>query len=1135
MKALKKNKEIVGQALDILQQAMLSYLFTELHAAYQDDWWQKAVMNKLYEDSKIGLPQSGPIKTLLESLDVSQCLRIIDVNWNDVFRRKLSNIHHSWLKETIDTRNNWAHLGVNDFSDSDTIRALDTMARFTEQIDNDCTVQLRSLLRMVTYGSEEGSVAADTSKIHPVVPDASSAKRAGVLMNQSSTLKSWRDVMQPHPDVAQGRYKNAEFAADLAQVARGEGSIEYLDPVEFFARTYITEGMAGLLVQGLKRLIGRDGDPVVQLKTSFGGGKTHSMLALYHLFHGQIRPDQSINVKHILQQAGIKQLPEAHVAVIVGTALNPAKSKRPATMPGITVNTLWGEIAFQLAVSSKNPKLYDHVKDADKKGVSPGSTALRDMFDECGSCLILIDELVAYAKKIYGVDNLPSGSFDNLVSFIQELTEAARSSRSSMVVASLPESELEIGGEAGQIVLEQIEHTFGRMEAIWKPVTANESFEVVRRRLFLPCKDEAARDDICSAFNRMYNDNASDFPVHAKDTSYKQRMLACYPIHPEFFDFLYDKWASIEKFQKTRGVLRLMAGVVYYLWMNADASCMIMPGSLPINNPSVRDELTRYLPENWNSIVDSEVDGKDSVPYAIDTENQRFGKVLAARRLARTIFLGSAPGVREQTLRGIEDVHLRVGTILPDENIAIFNDALVKLKSKLSYLYTNEQGNRFWFDNRPTLRKIVKERAATIPVSEVEYALEQRLHKWNTVHVFGSVHVCPSTSGDVPDDQNLRLIILPVDYCHERNKQDSKAMQYMKSVLESRGNALRTYKNMLIFMAPDMQKMFQVQKTVKIYLAWKEIQKEAENRNLDAIQLKEVRNSIDQLDKAVQNGLSQAYSWVMAPFIDIDGDLKKIDWDYLEITCTTGDNIKVAVQKLVDNESLIENWGARVLQMQLDTLLWKECNHLPVKQLWEYLTSYCYLPRLVSRNVLGDTICKGVADGLFGFAEEVSEGKYLRLKYNTTIYSYDVLPNTLIVKKELALRQIEQEASQQNGSESVPVTTVPAGTGPNPTVPEPEEKTGGMSGVHEPTPPELPQNKHFFLSVPIDPVRVNKDVSKYMDEIVSHLMNQPGVKTSLKLEVQIELPDGTPQNVVRTVTENCHVLHVDDNDYGFDD
>ena len=129
--------------------------------------------------------------------------------------------------------------------------------------------------------------------------------------------------------------------------------------------------------------------------------------------------------------------------------------------------------------------------------------------------------------------------------------------------------------------METIEHTFGRMESIWKPVAANEGFEVVRRRLFLDCKKPTARDQVCTRFSQMYTENPGDFPYEAKEVDYRERMVSCYPIHPEIFDRLYEDWSTLERFQRTRGVLRLMASVIHELWMSNDASPMIMPALSP--------------------------------------------------------------------------------------------------------------------------------------------------------------------------------------------------------------------------------------------------------------------------------------------------------------------------------------------------------------------------------------------------------------------------------------------------------------------------------------------------------------------------------------------------------------------------
>lgn len=736
-----------------------------------------------------------------------------------------------------------------------------------------------------------------------------------------------------------------------------------------------------------------------------------------------------------------------------------------------------------------------------------------------------MDELVAYAKKLYGIQGLPAGSFDNLISFIQELTEAARASRRSMVVASLPESEIEVGGDAGQQVLTQIEHTFGRMESIWKPVAANESFEVVRRRLFLPCQDEAARDAICAAFSEMYRTHGNDFPVEAKDVSYQQEMVNCYPIHPEFFHFLYDEWATIERFQKTRGVLRLMAGVAYHLWINVDASCMIMPGSIPLAIPQIRDELIRYLPENWNAIVDSEIDGRDSEPMKLDQGNSRYGALMAARRVARTIFLGSAPSVREQNIRGVEESHIRLGVMQPQEekDIAVFGDVLGKLKSQLSYLYTNDTGTRCWYDNRPTLRKLVQDLESRIASDDVEREIEMRLRKWKSSPDFGGIHICPS-SADVPDEQRVRLVILPMTDVHERGQKDTAALEQAEEILEMRGTSPRQYKNMLVFLAPDKGKMFDLQKIVRRFKAWQLIRDEAERRNLDQAQIREADASIQQVEANLVMRLSQAYAWVFAPYIDAEENIKDMRWNIAEISCTQLDNVQKCAERLTSDDNLIRAWGPVLLKMELEKWLWKERDAIEIKQLWEYLASYCYLSRLRDVQVLLDTIRKGVmAEDGFALAEMFDGSRYTNLKLRQEIEG-EVPMYGLVVKKEVAEKQIAEDERKRAG-ESEPLAASGSTNGENAdwTGEEKQENPATTKSITS----ESPQNRHFSMDVPLDSVRINKEVSTYMSEVLSHLLSLPGADAAIRLDVDIHLPNGTPPDVVTTVSENCRTLKVE--------
>jgi len=1110
-----ENHELISKGFRSLLGAMAPYIARELKYSIGANWWEIGVISKLYDDQKKDLPVSGDNAAKTNSLDIARCLLLFDLHWNEVFRKKLSVDHRTWAKELIGVRNRLAHIGGTDFSDDDTWRALDTMTRLSEQLDAEKTEEIRALLRAFRYGSSQGSTTVtESTKTAEQKPNG---KNAGILQEAPiSGLLSWREIIEPHPDVAQGRYKNAEFAADLAQVARGEGAYEYRDPVEFFARTFVTEGMSGLLVQALKRVGGKDGEPVIQLKTAFGGGKTHSMLALFHLLRGKAPLEKIPAVKPVLTEAGLSTVPKVHVATLVGTALDPTKSKRPQNLAGATVNTLWGEMAAQIAISAGKPKLYDYVKEADKKGVSPGSESLKNLFDDCGPCLILIDELVAYAKKLYGSTGLPAGTFDNCITFIQEITEAARASKNSLVVASLPESELEIGGEAGQIALATIEHTFGRMESIWKPVAANEGFEVVRRRLFLDCKKPEGREAVCSAFSRMYNDNAADFPLESKELEYKERLLACYPIHPEVFDRLYEDWATLDRFQRTRGVLRLMAAVIHELWMGNDAALLIMPGSLPLDVPSVRDELTRHLEDGWNAILDKEVDGKRSVPWQKDQSNPRYGKKLASRRVARTVMLGSAPTSRSQSVRGIEASRVRLGIVQPGESIADFNDALSTLQTSLAYLYTNPSGDRFWYDTRPTLRKTVEDRATQIAEVEVEHEIETRLSKLRKEAPFAGLHVCPGSSLDVPDDQSARLVVLCPAHTYKVAGQDNGAIQAVEDILNNRGTGPRIYRNMLAFLAPDKEQLVSLKQETRRYLAWLSIKKDSVDLNLDAAQNRDTDTNLTRSKETVDLRIKETWCWLLVPYIDRNADMKTIIWENTRISGGTEDIVAKAAKKMVQNQTLIGKWSPALLLMELDNVLWKDGDSIAVRKLWDYLCTYCYLPRLAGYAVLEECINEGLNSAeYFAYAAGVTEDRLIDLKYNQPCR---IDQSGYLVKVARARKRIESAELVQ-----------PPSTG------EPE---GPYRPVVSPPPSgdiEVVQrlSTHFYMSATLDNTRINRDVQRLVEEVISQFTSTPGVQLTVSLEVDVKLPDGISPKTVRDVSENCRTLKV--KTFGFDE
>ena len=804
--------------------------------------------------------------------------------------------------------------------------------------------------------------------------------------------------------------------------------------------------------------------------------------------------------EHILSDAQVSEVPEAQIAVIVGTDLNPAVTRQ---VNGVTVRTLWGDIAAQLG----GQEGYAIVKEADEKGVAPGTNDLTRLLNQFGPAVILIDELVAYARNIYGVNGLPAGSFDANLTFVQSLTEAVKRSDRSQLITSMPESDIEIGGDAGKKALVRIEATIGRLENIWRPVGANEGFEIVRRRLFSQVEDETARDAVCRAFIKLYDKNPSDFPSECRDTTYLDRLRQAYPIHPELFDRLYEDWSPLDEFQKTRGVLRLMAAVIHHLWMNEDRSSLILPGSIPLNARNVREELLRYLADSWNAVVDTDVDGENAEPNAIDKRNPHFGEVSAARRVARAIFMGSAPHSSEQNVRGLEEIRIRLGVVQPsDKSVSVFNDATGRLAKGLTHLYSRAQ--RYWYDTHPNLRRTMEDRAAKLEPEQVETELVRRLRQMRDRGDFKAVHSCP-TSADVPDEAEARLVISPPASRHQARQQNSAALAAAREILDTRGDSPRTYRNMLVFVAPDVGEWDALERETRHYLAWSSILQEAEALNLDANQRSEASKGKNQRNEDVGTRLNEAYSWLLVPTQE---GTEPIKWEKIRIPGSQENPVAKAVKKVRSGELLITKWSPALLRMALDRWLWKDGPHVSLKHVWDCFATYLYLPRLRDSDVLLNAIREGIqTKEWFGYADSIgSDGKYKGLQFGSASSSIYIDEASVLIKPDIAAAQLEEERLIGPAQDS----KKPTDSGDN----------IGEKTEEEPEPISDALPKRFYGTVTLDPIRAARDAQQIIDEVVQHLTSLAEANVEITMEIQANVPDGVPNDVVVTVSENCKTL-----------
>ncbi len=373
---------------------------------------------------------------------------------------------------------------------------------------------------------------------------------------------------------------------------------------------------------------------------------------------------------------------------------------------------------------------------------------------------------------------------------------SAKLAKNCLLVISLPASDtagsphtqaddVEVGGQRGREALDRLRNVVGRVESSWRPASAEEGFEIVRRRLFEPLADQAQfkdRDVVARAFADLYRTQHQEFPPECHDADYEKRIKAAYPIHPEIFDRLYTDWSTLVKFQRTRGVLRLMAAVIHSLWEKGDKNPLILPANIPIDDPRVQFELTRYLSDNWVPILEKDVDGPNSLPLRLDGEVPNLGKFAACRRVARTIYLGSAPTATAAN-RGVEDRRVKLGCVMPGESPAVFGDALRRLAAAATYLY--QDGPRYWYSTQPTVTKLAEDRAEQLKrdpdkvVQELDKRLRADLRKMGD---FNRIHPMPAVRPDVPDDLDARLVVLGVDHAYSKEP-DNAAETAAKAIL----------------------------------------------------------------------------------------------------------------------------------------------------------------------------------------------------------------------------------------------------------------------------------------------------------------------------------------------------------------
>jgi hypothetical protein len=527
-------------------------------------------------------------------------------------------------------------------------------------------------------------------------------------------MKAFHTIAIPHKDILEGRLTMDVFAADLYEVSQQRGPDEYKDAETFFRKTYLTQGLENLLNVVAKRLNGKGGDPVIQIQTPFGGGKTHALIAMYHK----------------AEEWGAKPV------VLSGTALS-------------TKETLWGVIEKQLTGAN--------VKLAGK--IAPGKEAIRSILSEKQPVLILMDEVLEYATKASGVNVGESTLAAQTIAFMQELTETAGNLEKVCLVVTLPSSIIEHYDESADRLYLQLQKVAGRVEKIYTPVEENEIAKVVRRRLFSDIKESEAKKVITRFIE--YADKEGIIPAGIQPSEYRDRFINSYPFMPEVLDVLYHRWGSFPNFQRTRGVLRILSLVINSV--KNKTRPFISLADFDLSNQEIRQELLKHIGTEFNSVLAQDITDADAGAKKLDASlGSAYQGLKFGSRTATTVFLYSFSGGHE---KGATLGEIKRCATTTENPASVVAEAIEQLKGKLFYLQSI--GDKYFFSNQPNINRILLTKMENIKskeINELEFDLLKRSIKGGKFKVV----IWEENTGNISDADDLKLVIL--------KKEDSELM-----------------------------------------------------------------------------------------------------------------------------------------------------------------------------------------------------------------------------------------------------------------------------------------------------------------------------------------------------------------------
>lgn len=1105
------NRDRMQVLLVLLEKALRAYVTETLESRHGKHWRQTA-----------RLPNS---LSPMADLDAHACLYALIHNWRDTYENLLKPAARDAASAAMAGRNAAAH-SSGTLDEKVTLRALSGGEELLTLIGakNEAVIaskHLDDLQQEMVYKKlkAEGKIPKDQPKASddaakpettPTAPKISTERpRQEELLGfgggDVEGLQPWRTVMPPREDVLAGRLEKDSFAANLSIADRdyrkGSSDSVHADPRAFFESTHLTRGLQLVLDRAAKRFMGGDAPSTIGLQTNFGGGKTHTLLSLLHMANSRDLT-KSEALGSVRSTLGRDTLPNVRTAVFSGVDKGPDVPLD--TADGEVIRTLWGYIAWHLA----GHEGLDLVRSSEEAGTNPGAETMQRVLELTGDpSLILLDELVVFVRQLSGE------RFEAHLSFLQSLTEAAIQVPNALIVGSLPESDIEAGQDQGREALRRLEKLFGRVQSAWEPAQGTETYAVVRRRLFqeIDTAGERERKRTVERFRKMYRDNKNDFPAEVSRPDYLEKMMDAYPVHPMLFDTLADDWGPLEKFQRTRGVLSLIARAIYTSYMDQSDEPLILPSSVRIDDTAVKGALIEPLEGGvWSSIVDGEVDGDRSLTWSMEKRSKRYGNSAVARRAARAVFLATAPG--DGSKSGMTGQELRLACTKPGEQTAIFGDALRELSERSAHLYTAD--GRYWYGAKATLNKTAQQREGDIDDETADNEIIRLLREDNRKGEGGwsRVHVAPDRASDAADERSSALVILGPQY-----PQDDGAEVEARDGLERRSGGQRRYRNSLIFLAADTRGIDDCRRLTKRSLAWRGIISD-DALDLTASQRKDAKAQEESASRTARDMIRKAWHHIFVPEVDVSNAGKAA---FASTGRRVGGQRSAATQawETAKGESFIsEKLGATTLAEKIKELWPADHDSLSVDKVRDWYFEHLHMERVRDESVISDAIADAASAALephFGLAAGSTENGFVGLTLSKNVH-VTFGTGMELVATSAAEEQLQKETGETDQAAHFDVQAhgTNSDSGDDPARSNADRSPTRFSGV-----------------VVLDSTKGALTAAQIFENIISELERADGAIVRLTLEIHAEAPAGFDADIVDVVVDNSKTLGFDQNSF----